>query len=153
MAGRKKTRSKAKPKPKAKKAKGVLVKMGRPEKDINWTNFKFCCMLMATKEEICGVFNLSDSTLQRKIRVKYDDTFEGVLKRFSGPSKVSLRRTQFKLAKNSTAMAIWLGKQYLGQMEPRVPYEDDRFKDEEIEIIPAGHDKLYKNRMDKFLRN
>lgn len=32
--------------------------------------------------------------------------------------KVSLRRTQFQLAEKNTGMAIWLGKQYLGQKEP-----------------------------------
>lgn len=30
---------------------------------------------------------------------------------------VSLRRKQFKLAENNAAMAIWLGKQYLGQKD------------------------------------
>ena len=31
---------------------------------------------------------------------------------------MSLRRTQFRTAEKNTAMAIWLGKQYLGQKEP-----------------------------------
>lgn len=33
--------------------------------------------------------------------------------------KASLRRNQFKLSETNAAMAIWLGKQYLGQREPR----------------------------------
>ena len=32
--------------------------------------------------------------------------------------KFSLRRIQFNLAQKSAGMAIWLGKQYLGQKEP-----------------------------------
>ena len=32
--------------------------------------------------------------------------------------KASLRRNQFKMAQTNAAMAIWLGKQYLGQREP-----------------------------------
>lgn len=31
--------------------------------------------------------------------------------------KISLRRAQFKLAKKSANMAIWLGKQWLGQQD------------------------------------
>ena len=31
--------------------------------------------------------------------------------------KVSLRRSQFKLAEKNPTMAIWLGKQYLGQRD------------------------------------
>lgn len=30
---------------------------------------------------------------------------------------MSLRRTQFKLAEKNPTMAIWLGKQYLGQRD------------------------------------
>jgi hypothetical protein len=32
--------------------------------------------------------------------------------------KASLRRNQFKLSETNASMAIWLGKQYLGQREP-----------------------------------
>jgi hypothetical protein len=38
--------------------------------------------------------------------------------------KASLRRNQFKLSETNAAMAIWLGKQYLGQREP-VRYEEE----------------------------
>ena len=30
---------------------------------------------------------------------------------------MSLRRSQFRLAENNATMAIWLGKQYLGQKD------------------------------------
>jgi len=39
--------------------------------------------------------------------------------------KASLRRSQFKMAETNAAMAIWLGKQYLGQREPVRLYEGD----------------------------
>lgn len=38
--------------------------------------------------------------------------------------RASLRRNQFKLSETNAAMAIWLGKQYLGQREP-VRYEEE----------------------------
>lgn len=37
--------------------------------------------------------------------------------------KIKLRRNQLKLSEKSAAMAIWLGKQYLGQCE-MIEYED-----------------------------
>lgn len=39
-------------------------------------------------------------------------------------AKIRLRRIQFKLAENSTPMAIFLGKQYLGQKD-KIEYEDN----------------------------
>lgn len=35
----------------------------------------------------------------------------------SGQGLVSLRRRQFKMAETNASMAIWLGKQYLGQVD------------------------------------
>ena len=45
------------------------------------------------------------------------ETFAEAFKKRSVGGKVSLRRYQFELAKKSAAMAIWLGKQYLGQTD------------------------------------
>lgn len=95
-----------------------MADMGRPRIEIDWAHFEIACKLMATKEEICGLLNVSDATLQRRIKEQYDDTFEGVLKRLSGEAKVSLRRCQFRNALDgNTTMQIWLGKQYLGQAD------------------------------------
>jgi hypothetical protein len=49
----------------------------------------------------------------RTYGLKFSQVFRE--KRVSG--KASLRRTQWKLAQKSTPMAIWLGKQYLGQRD------------------------------------
>ena len=97
---------------------------------MEWDKFEMACQLLATKDEICGLLNVSDATLQRRIKEKYNDTFEGVLKRFGSTAKVSLRRYQFNLAKTNTAMCIWLGKQYLNQKEP------DQFKQDEQPEAP-----------------
>lgn len=97
---------------------------------MEWDKFEMACQLLATKDEICGLLNVSDATLQRRIKEKYNDTFEGVLKRFGATAKVSLRRYQFALAKTNTAMCIWLGKQYLNQKEP------DQFKQDEQPEAP-----------------
>ena len=47
---------------------------------------------------------------------------------------MSLRRNQFRLSEKSAAMAIWLGKQYLGQRD-NVEYEDKEALDKLDEIL------------------
>jgi hypothetical protein len=91
--------------------------MGRPKLEINWTQFETACSLMATKEEICALFGISLTTLERRVKEKYDDTFEGVLEKSGATAKISLRRSQFNLAKTNAAVCIFLGKQYLGQKD------------------------------------
>ena len=44
-------------------------------------------------------------------------SFSEVFKQKRGIGKISLRRYQFELAKKNANMAIWLGKQYLGQKD------------------------------------
>ena len=43
--------------------------------------------------------------------------FSDVYKRFSSDGKKSLRRYQFELAEKNPTMAIWLGKNLLGQKD------------------------------------
>ena len=45
---------------------------------------------------------------------------------------MSLRRTQFKLAEKNPTMAIWLGKQYLGQRDNIAVEHKDLSKVEEL---------------------
>lgn len=46
--------------------------------------------------------------------------FSDVYKRLSVKGKISLRRYQFQQAEKNVTMAIWLGKQYLGQTEKEI---------------------------------
>lgn len=92
--------------------------MARPRKEINKENFEKLCQIMCTEDEVCGFFGVTDKTLARWCKETYDGlSFSEVFKRYSQDGKISLRRTQFKLAERSPAMAIWLGKQYLGQTD------------------------------------
>ena len=43
--------------------------------------------------------------------------FSEVFKEKRGLGKISLRRSQWRLAEKSATMALWLGKQYLGQKD------------------------------------
>lgn len=92
-------------------------KMGRPLKEIDKHQFEKLCNLQCTLLEIAGFFNCSDDTIERWCKRTYKTTFAECFKTFSQGGKISLRRTQFKLAERSAAMAIFLGKQYLGQTD------------------------------------
>lgn len=92
-------------------------KMGRPKVDIDQNQFEKLCSIQCTKEEIASWFNCSVDTIEKFCARTYKDTFTAVFKNFSGRGKVSLRRNQFKLAETNVTMAIFLGKQYLGQTE------------------------------------
>ena len=65
----------------------------------------------------CRFFDCCDDTINNWCKDTYGDNFSGVFKNKSTKGKISLRRTQFKLAEKSTPMAIFLGKQYLGQKD------------------------------------
>lgn len=92
-------------------------KMGRPPKEISKETFEKLCNIQCTQSEICSVLKVSDSTLSRWCAKEYQMTFEDAYKKFSENGKMSLRRIQFKLAEKYPAMAIFLGKQYLGQKD------------------------------------
>ena len=88
---------------------------GRPQKEIDKKIFENLCGLQCTLEEIAGVFDCSVDTIERWCKREYGETFAEVYKKHSAKGKTSLRRIQFKLAEKSAAMAIFLGRNYLGQ--------------------------------------
>lgn len=92
-------------------------KMGRPKIEIDIDQFEKLCNIQCTKEEIASWFNCSEDTIENFCKKEYKDTFSAVFKRHSGKGKVSLRRNQFKLSETNVTMAIFLGKQYLGQTD------------------------------------
>lgn len=91
--------------------------MGRPKKEIDKEMFEELCGLQCTEEEIASVFRCSIDTLSRFCQREYKESFAELYKKLSEGGKTSLRRKQWKLAETSATMAIWLGKQYLGQKD------------------------------------
>lgn len=91
--------------------------MGRPRKEIDKKQFENLCGLQCTLEEICGWFGVTDKTLDSWCKRTYHASFSEVFNQKRGLGKISLRRSQWRLAEKSATMAIWLGKQYLGQRD------------------------------------
>lgn len=95
-----------------------MAKMGRPRKQIDKTEFEKLCFLQCTEREFCSWFDVSDETLNKWCKENYDGrTFLDVFKEKRENGLISLRRTQFQLAEKSPAMAIFLGKNLLGQTD------------------------------------
>ena len=84
---------------------------GRPKKKIDYNLTEKLANIMCTQEEIATMFDCDVRTLQR------DEEFCRVFKKGKENGKMSLRRNQFKLSATNPTMAIWLGKQYLGQRD------------------------------------
>ena len=109
---------------------------GRPKTQINKEEFEKLCGLQCTLEEIASFFNCCDDTINNWCKKTYGDNFSGVYKKYSADGKMSLRRAQFRLAEKSPAMAIFLGKQYLGQSDR--PEENIDTEDAEAYYDEAG---------------
>jgi uncharacterized protein YjcR len=104
--------------------------MARPRKEIDQKMFENLCGLMCTEEEIASMFDCSVDTISRWCQRTYKESFAEVYKKKSAKGKISLRRAQFKLAEKNAAMAIFLGKQHLGQRDTPAP--DGNFRDNNL---------------------
>ena len=84
---------------------------GRPKIKIDTELAEKLGALQCTMEECSAVLDIKKSTLS--MRSDFLDAYKRGLEK----GKMSIRRSQFKLAEKNAAMAIWLGKQYLGQVD------------------------------------
>lgn len=91
--------------------------MARPRIEIDADQFKKLCSIQCTLEEISSWFKCSEDTIERWCKRELKMSFAEAFKTWSADGKISLRRTQFRMAEHNVSMAIWLGKQYLGQKE------------------------------------
>ena len=92
-------------------------KRGRPLKEIDKQQFEKLCGLQCTLVEIAGFFDCSEDTIERWCVRNYKMKFAEAYKTYSQQGKIALRRYQMKLAERNAAMAIFLGKQLLGQRD------------------------------------
>lgn len=84
--------------------------MARPLLKIDEKQVTLLAGCFCTNEEIAVKLGCSADTLVRR--------FADAIEKGRTDAKHSLRSAQFKMAKTNPTMAIWLGKQYLGQREP-----------------------------------
>ena len=128
-----------------------MLKGDTPAQDrIDKKQFENLCGLQCTLLEICDFFDVEDDTLNSWCKKTYGTTFSEVFKVKRGKGQISLRRMQWKLAEKNPTMAIFLGKQYLGQKD-KIEYTDDGMKaiNDNINNIADLLNKPKKNRTEK----
>lgn len=101
-----------------------MARTGRPKAEFDIKTFTDLVGLGCTQEEICWFFRddtgkaANIDTLTRWCKRTFGMTFQEYSRQNGFMAlKIQLRKNQFKLSAKSAAMAIWLGKQYLGQKE------------------------------------
>lgn len=109
---------------------------GRPKKEINYEQVEKLAAIMCTQEEIATFFDVHPSTLRR------NPEFCTAYKKGQGVGKMSLRRIQVKLAEKNASMAIFLGKQYLGQRDVVESRTMDQATSTNNEILKALKQRL-----------
>lgn len=122
-----------------KPVKKPAAKMGRPRKEINFDELGKLAQMQCTQSEVAGWFEVSEDTIERRIREETGLTFAEYLREKGEGGKSALRRVQMQTAlKGNPTMLIWLGKQYLGQTEKSDP--NDSLRRVEVAYINTAAD-------------
>lgn len=119
-------------------------KGGRPKAEIDQTTFEKLCGLQCTLIEISGWFGVSEDTIENWCKSTYKKGFSEVFQAKRSSGLISLRRNQWKQSETNPTMAIFLGKQYLGQVdrvESKTTIESDGF----IEALKGEISDVFKN--------
>lgn len=111
----------------------VHKKMGRPKTRIDVKQFEKLCQLQCTLTEIAGFFECSEDTIENWCWRTFNMTFSDVFRQKRSGGLISLRRNQFRLSEKNATMAIFLGKNYLGQKENVM--SDDDIVAEDIDAV------------------
>ena len=95
---------------------------GRPKKEIDKKDFESLLAIQCTLREVAAFFDAklsgcSEDTVQRWCKKTYGENFAAVAAKKYAVGRIGLRRIQFRLAEKSAAMAIFLGKNLLGQSD------------------------------------
>lgn len=111
---------------------------GRPRVDIDQDQFERLCAFQCPLTEIADWFNCSEDTIERWCKREYGENFAEVFAKKRGRGKIALRRAQFELAKKNATMAIFLGRQYLGQSENGLMVGVSTEADDELTLALEG---------------
>lgn len=112
--------------------------MGRPRIEIDKCSFEKLCGIQCTLVEISQFFKCCEDTIESWCKREYRAGFSEVYKKFSAAGKISLRRAQFRLAETNASMAMFLGKQYLGQRDVEPKEQDNKQFKVDINIVDCS---------------
>ena len=107
-----------------------MARTGRPKKEYDRKSFVDLVGMGCTQEEICWFFrdetgkSANIDTLSRWCKRTFGQNFQEFYRENGAQAlKMAVRRNQVKLSEKSAAMAIFLGKNYLGQRDS-IEYSD-----------------------------
>jgi hypothetical protein len=115
-----------------KKTKKANKKVGRPKTEIDLVELEKVCRLNCTMPEIAFYFNMPLRTLEDKYT--NDEMVRNTIQKGRATGMLSLRRKQIQIMNdtNSTPMAIWLGKQILGQKDRHEITQDINIEERKV---------------------
>ena len=113
----------------------VEAEMNRVEIDKNM--FEVYCQLACSEQDICDLFGGVDhDTLDEWCRKTYGMAFEQIYRKKVSPVKLALRKNQLLLSKTSSMMAIFLGKNMLGQSDhPEPPVGENIIRESNEQML------------------
>lgn len=98
---------------------------GRPKTEINPEQLRKLMALNCTMAEVAAFFGCNKKTIER--RMSQDEDFAEIIENGRADGMLSVRRKQFQIMESGNAtMAIWLGKQLLGQKDHSEIVQDHR---------------------------
>ena len=90
----------------------------KPMTDKEFDSLVQMIRIQCTCEEISGILDMSEDTLNRRLKERGEANFAGLYKKHQHEGRASLRRDQWKSSHDgNVTMQIWLGKQNLGQRD------------------------------------
>ena len=112
-------------------------------KKIDYDQLDKLCAIQCTGEECAAILKMDYDTLNAALKRDKKGGFSDYFKSKSAYGKASLRRRQFKAAEDGNAtMLVWLGKQWLGQLDkPSDAFENDNGNITKVKIEVIGGSK------------
>ena len=105
---------------------------GRPKTEIDPEQLRKLMALNCTMAEVAAFFGCNKKTIER--RMSQDEDFAEIIENGRADGMLSVRRKQFQIMESGNAtMAIWLGKQLLGQKDHSEIIQDHRHI--QIEVV------------------
>tara|TARA_R100000773_G_C4155811_1_gene75820 strand:+ start:57 stop:458 length:402 start_codon:yes stop_codon:yes gene_type:complete len=100
--------------------------VGRPKTVIDPDDLRRICLLNCTMPEIAAYLRIPLRTLED--RISAEPELKEIIQSGREQGKLSVRRKQFQIMdeENSATMAIWLGKQLLGQRDKHDLVTEDK---------------------------
>ena len=116
---------------------------GRPRKEISIAELEKLVALQATAGECASWCNVSEDTIDLRVKEAGYAGFTDFFKRHRGAGQVSLRRKQFETAMTGNpTMLVWLGKDWLDQSDKVV--SDNISSDGSMSPQPLTDEQLVK---------